>query len=335
MPRDWIDGHLDLAYVSMSVGDLTTEPTPERPRGVSLDRLRRGRVGIVAATIFVDPTDEARGTEWGYGGSADWEGANRAALAQIALYEGFEREGRAKIVRTLADLSAVEPLKLVILMEGADPIRNSGDAARWHAMGVRMVGLSWARGSRFSGGNGNGGPLTREGLDLIHALDGLGIVHDASHLSDESFDLLASTTDAVIVASHSNSRALLPGSKRHIRDDQVREIARRGGVVGLNLCGNFLAEGRPATLADAIDHVEHIARAAGTRAVSALGSDLDGGFPPDAVPEGVRQPDHYDALTDALAARGWSEAECDGFAAHNWIRVLRRALAACPTPAAP
>ena len=156
-------------------------------------------------------------------------------------------------------------------------------------------------------------------------------MHDASHLSDESFDGLLSLTRARVVASHSNSRSLLhtPAHRgrpdRHLTDRQMRIIAGRGGIIGLNLYGKFLASGREATLADAIAHVQHAASVAG-RASCALGSDFDGGFGPDQVPAGVRGPDQLDALTVALAACGWSSAERESFAWRGWHDLLRDAL---------
>ena len=76
---------------------------------------------------------------------------------------------------------------------------------------------------------------------LPGAMDALGVVHDLSHLSDVSMDQLLELTDRPVIASHSNCRALLPGDDmRHLRDESIREIARRGGVIGLNLCRNFI-----------------------------------------------------------------------------------------------
>ncbi len=326
MPRSWIDGHLDLAYISQVSGDLSHDTGTGGPRSVSLGRLARGGVGIVAATLFVDPSPDAQGHPWGYAGHDDWEGANRAALAQLAIYERLEASGIARIVRTDGDLDDASRLRLVVLMEGSDPIRDADDVARWHTLGVRMVGLSWAMGSRFSGGNARSGPLTADGRAVVAALDAHGIIHDASHLSDESLDSVLAATNRMVVASHSNARALMRSKPRHISDEAAREIARRGGVVGLNLFGRFLADGRTATIEDALSHVDHIAHAAGTRAVSALGSDLDGGFGPDAVPEGIRHPDEYEMLAAGLAARGWSPLDVEGFAGQNWLRVLRQCL---------
>lgn len=326
MRFDWVDGHLDLAYIAAQNGDIREEPLSSDSRCVSLPALRRGNVGVIAATIFVERGPDAADRPWGYRDECDWDGANRAAELQMSYYETLEREGIVRIIRTREDLSDDRTTRLLILMEGADPIRDSTDAARWYERGVRMCGLTWALGSRFAGGNQSGGGLTSAGRDLVAAFDELGILHDSSHLSDLAFDDLVGATARTIVASHSNARALLGPSERHIRDDQVAEIARRGGVVGLNLYGRFLAMDREATLHDAVNHVHHIAAIAKCDDVSALGSDLDGGFVPALVPPELRGPDHYDSLTNTLLSSGWSTQTCAKFASGNWMRVWKNSL---------
>ena len=332
----WIDGHVDLAYIALRGGDVERTPAPGEARCVSLPAMRAGRVRLILATIFVERGPEARGMPWGYDGDAP-DTARDAALKQVEWYESLERRGGARIVRTRDDLDALmregsdAPPGLVLLMEGADPIRDAADVAFWHARGVRVIGLTWALGSRWAGGNATGGTLAEGAEGVIRAIDACGIVHDASHLSDESFDGLLSLTRARVIASHSNSRALLraptPPARpdRHLTDRQMRIIAGRGGIIGLNLYGRFLASGRPATLADAVAHVQRVAAVAG-RARCVLGSDFDGGFGPDEVPEGVRGPDQLDALTHSLAACGWSAAERESFAWRAWHDMLRDAL---------
>lgn len=323
----WVDGHLDLAYIAMQGGDIREDPQPNETRCVSIPALRRGNVGVIAATIFVERGSDAAAQSWGYQDENDWIGANRAAELQMAVYESLERDGLVRIVRTAADLDDDSTMRLLILMEGADPIRDASDVPRWHARGVRMCGLAWALGSRFAGGNQSGGGLTSQGRDVVAAFDALGILHDASHLCDQAFDDLIATTTRPIVASHSNCRALMQPNQRHIRDDHIRLIAQRGGVVGLNLYGKFLVGDRPATLNDALNHVQHVADIAQSDNLCALGSDLDGGFTAQSVPEELRGPDRYNALTDALVLRGWSKSACSKFAGENWMRVWRATLA--------
>lgn len=324
--QSWIDGHLDLAYIHQGCGDIRRAPATTENRCVSLPSLQAGGFGVVAATIFIEPGINAASNPWGYEGSHDLAGAQRAAVAQLAIYESLERDGLLRIIRTAADLHAGGPLGIVLLMEGADAIADAADAARWHARGIRMCGLTWAKGTRHAGGNAEGAGLTSSGREIVTAFDELGILHDASHLSDAAFDDLLAHTTRRVVASHSNARALLGGGQRHITDAQIREIARRGGVIGLNLYGKFLASGRAATIDDALAHIDHVATTAGACAACALGSDFDGGFAPIDVPEGLRSPQQVHALLPLLRARGWSDVDCSGFAHNNWLRVLDESL---------
>jgi membrane dipeptidase len=213
-------------------------------------------------------------------------------------------------------------------MEGADPIRSPEHVPSWHARGLRIVGLTWAAGTRYAGGNSSKsgeGPLTPLGIDMIRALDDARIIHDVSHLSDAAFDGLMQHARGTIIASHSNCRSLLdPNNQRHLRDDQIKAIANRGGggVIGLNLYSKFLAIGRRATITDCVAHVEHIAEIMGHRRGVALGSDMDGGFTPSDLPIGLDHPSKLPALADALRDAGWSDEEVRGFAGENWRRVL-------------
>jgi membrane dipeptidase len=331
--RWWLDAHLDLAYLHLGGPSVTQELPDPAVRGVSLPALARGDVRIFLGTIFTELGAEAAKTAWGYTGHDDLAGAHAAGVRQLEVYETLEREGRARIIRTRADLDACaaapagSPPGIVILMEGADPIRTPDEVAWWHTRGVRVVGLTWALGSRYAGGNGNTahGPLTALGRRAVEAMDAVGILHDASHLCDESFDGLCAATNARIVATHSNARALAAPVQRHLTDAQVAEIAARDGMVGLNLFGKFLADGRPATLADAVRHVQHAASIAGRSRVG-LGSDFDGGFTPADCPPGCGRPEELPALGMALGNAGFSSAELDAFAHGNWLRTLRAAL---------
>jgi membrane dipeptidase len=325
MKLRWIDGHLDLAYGALCGRDLRV-PCPDPKAGcVSLPSLREASVEIALGTIFTAPGDDHG--EAGYDGPDDLDGAEAAGLKQLAVYEQLEAEGELSIVRSAADLDGDGPLpKIVILMEGGDPIRSPDHVGMWHERGLRFVGLSWAAGTRYAGGNAVGGPLTPLGIEMIKALDVHGIVHDASHLGDAALDGLLEHATGRIVATHSNCRALVEDRQRHLRDDQIDEIAKRQGVVGLNLFTKFLAVGRRATIADCVDHVQHVAEVMGHRRGVALGSDMDGGFPPTDLPGDLDHPSKLRDLAEALRDAEWGDADIDGFALGNWRRVLREAL---------
>jgi len=138
-----------------------------------------------------------------------------------------------------------------------------------------------------------------------------------------------SLTDRPIIASHSNCRALIDGkNERHLTDETIREVGRRGGVIGLNLCSPFLRPGldrdknERASIDDCIRHVEHIAEIHGHTRGIGLGSDMDGGFGVLGLPEGIESPQDLSKIADALLARGWSEEAVDAFAWGNWARFF-------------
>jgi membrane dipeptidase len=325
----WIDGHLDLAYLALCGRDLRV-PCPDPAAGcVSLPELREAGVGLVLGTVFTEPGVMDRSRPYGYPDSGDLDGAEAAGLRQLELYDRLETEGEIAIVRRRGDLggrSGERGPRVVLLMEGADPIRSPHEAWRWFDGGVRVVGLAWAAGTRYAGGNRSPGPLTPPGIELVGVLDDLGIVHDVSHLSDEAFDGLLANTRGRIVATHSNCRALAGGSPRHLRDDQIAEIARRDGIVGLNLFGKFLVHRRQPAIGDCVAHIEHVCEIMGHRRGVGLGSDMDGGFLPADLPPGLDHPRKLGALAEALRDAGWSDDEVEGFCHDNWYSFLKRAL---------
>lgn len=331
MSDQWIDGHLDIAYLVECGHDVRSDAGDVCSRCVSLPSLRDAGVGCAFATIFTWPRP---GEPAGYDGSGDRDGAERAGLRQLEIYERLESEGELSVIRSSEDLLAEdrpEP-RIVILMEGADPIRSADDVAMWHGRGLRMVGLSWAAGTRYATGNTRPDSgerafgLSAEGRELVSALDDAGIIHDVSHLSDRAFDDLLAETSRPVVATHSNCRSLLRDDERHLTDGQIRAIDDRGGVIGLNLFGPFLrAQGRP-DVRDCVAHIEHIVHLLGHHEAVALGSDMDGGFPPSKLPHGIDHPSRLEKIAEELSGNGWSPEKVSGFRSQNWLRVLEQLL---------
>jgi membrane dipeptidase len=330
----WIDAHLDLAYLALLGRDLR-RPCPDARTGcISLPALRDAGIDLVFATIFTEPHEPGRGADepHRYPSSADREACFEAGRRQVDVYDQLHAAGEISIVRSAGDLAGTAPRpRVVLLMEGADPIRRPEEAGWWFDRGVRIVGQTWAAGSRYAGGNAAPGPLTAAGRELVASLDELGIIHDASHLADAAFDDLMQVARGPVIASHSNCRALLGESQRHLRDDQIRAIASRGrgGVIGLNLYRRFLVpagENRRATMADCVRHLGHAAAVMGHRRGIGLGSDMDGGFVPSELPEELDRPAKVTALAAGLREAGWTEEDVRGFEYGNWHRFLERSL---------
>ena len=321
----WLDAHLDMAWAAVQGRDLTT-PCPDRSEAaLSLPDLAEGDVHYAFATIFTDPPSPQMIATHTDEEIRNW--CHEAGLEQLAVYENLERDGHIRIVRSTSDLDVnCDCLSIVLLMEGADPIRRPDEVSWWFERGLRVVGLTWAMGSRYAGGNAQSHPLTDEGRALITALDEYKIVHDLSHLADPAVDELLSISHGPVIASHSNARHFIPGNERHIQDAHIKEISNRNGVIGLNLFSQFLTPNRRARVADCVDHISHICSVMGHHQGCGLGSDLDGGFAPTQMPEGLDHPSKYGALSQALRQRGWSASDIRGFEHANWLNFLRTAL---------
>lgn len=364
----WFDAHLDLAYLAVNGREmrapLDRRAGPHPPAAVTLPSLREGGVRVALGTIFTEAVPNADGVkDRSQFVAGDAERAHAVGRAQLEVYLTWRDEGLIvidvpRVLRSDAgvgdirggmgvsetrplDLAGVlaraktrAPLHLGILVENADPIRDPDELPWWVERGVCAIGLAWARPSRYAMGNAVPGDertaLTDLGRAMVRAMDALGVVHDVSHLSDRAMDELFGLTDRPVIASHSNCRGLLndPENQRHLRDESIREIARRGGVIGLNLCRSFIAP-QPYAKADprpsidqAVAHVERVCEIAGHRRAVGLGSDMDGGLSADDLPVGIDRPSDLPRLSRALAERGWSPDEVAGFEHANFGRFF-------------
>jgi len=364
----WFDAHLDLAYLAVNGREmrapLDPAAAPHPPAAVTLPSLREGGIRVALGTVFTEAVDSAGDVkDRSQYAAGDAERAHAVGRAQLEVYLTWRDEGLValdvpRVLRAdpgigdirggmgvsetrpldlaglLARAKPRAPLHLGVLVENADPIRSPDDLPWWVERGVCAVGLAWARPSRYAMGNAvslrDKTGLTDLGRAMVRAMDALGVVHDVSHLSDRAMDELLELTDRPVMASHSNCRAILndPSNQRHLRDESIREIARRGGVIGLNLCRNFIApqpyakpDPRP-TIEQAIAHVEHVCAVAGNRRCVGLGSDLDGGLTANDLPAGIDRPSDLTKLKKALAERAWSPDDIAGFEHANFARFF-------------
>jgi membrane dipeptidase len=216
-----------------------------------------------------------------------------------------------------------------MLLEGADPIRTLDDVADWFKAGLRMVGMAWKR-TRYAGGTGAPGPLTAEGIALVRELDRWGVIHDVSHLAEESFWQLLDISGGPVVASHSNCRAIVP-TDRQLSDAMARAIFSRNGVIGLNFFDKFLLEPseygkRRATLADLTRHARHFCDLAGDARHVGLGTDMDGTLGREQIPIEIRTSADLPRVAEALSAAQFSDDDVAGIVGRNWAEFFARSL---------
>lgn len=184
------------------------------------------------------------------------------------------------------------------------------------AIGFRVSSLGWNERNPLTGSNVTGGGLTDLGREYVREAQRLGMRIDVSHISDEGFWDIMKLTDAPIIATHSNSRAVFDHS-RNITDDMFRAICETHGVAGYNTCREFTGE--PSDLDTICDHILHFMELDPDGKHIALGGDLDG---VDAMPDGFEGVQSYPMLAQRLIARGLTQENVMDIFWNNAIRVL-------------
>ena len=99
-----------------------------------------------------------------------------------------------------------------------------------HAIGFRISSLGWNESNPLTGSHKTGGGLTDQGREFVKEAQRLGILVDVSHISDEGFWDMMDVTNAPIIATHSNSRAVWNDS-RNLTDEMFLAITESKKIV--------------------------------------------------------------------------------------------------------
>lgn len=173
-----------------------------------------------------------------------------------------------------------------------------------------------ARGSNLHGG------VSKFGAAVIREMNRNGIMVDLSHGAEKSFYDALEISSQPIVCSHSNSKALC-NVPRNLTDDQLRVLAKKGGVAHITLYHGFLRKEGTASVLDAIAHLEHAISIMGIDYVG-IGTDFDG----DGTVCGMADASEMINFTRHLLARKYSERDIEKIWGGNWLRVMAQVQAA-------
>ena len=159
--------------------------------------------------------------------------------------------------------------------------------------------------------------LSEFGRQVVLKMNAVGMMVDVSHVGEKSFwDTVALSTKPII-ASHSCCKALR-NHPRNLTDEQIRAIARSGGVVQICLYKHFLSDTDVATVADAVRHIKHVVELVGVDYVG-IGSDFDGG----GEIAGATSENQLINITKALIKEGFDDDEISKILGGNLLRVFR------------
>ena len=229
-----VDTHVDTAGYIVDEGYRLADEHSYYE--ADIPRLRRGKTGAVFFGVFVQPQDFAphlwlpRAMEW-----------------IDAIHGEVERNSRdMEMAGTAADIARIHRegrIAALLSLEGGHLISDSLALLRdYYRLGVRYMTLAhfqtnnWADSATDKAVHNGLSPF---GRDVVREMNRLGMMVDVSHVSDKCFYDALETSRAPVIASHSSLRQVCD-IPRNITDDMLRALARRGGVVSINVNAAYL-----------------------------------------------------------------------------------------------
>lgn len=358
-----VDAHADLAYNMLKYGRNYTRSAAETRQlevGSATvvnneDSLlgwpdyQRGQVAVIFSTLFACParwsTTENKSQVY-----KTFDEAHRFYREQLMTYHRMtdSEPDKFRLIASSRDLNLIldhwhspapagdgHPVGMVVLMEGAEGIRNLSELDEWYELGVRLIGPAWV-GTRYCGGWNEPGPLTQDGRKLLSAMADHNFVLDLSHMDEQAAVEALDFYRGPVVGTHGNCLSLMPNSNsnRHFSDRIIEGIVERDGVVGVVPYNGYLKVGwtvgknerAEVPLRYVADHIDHICQIAGDALHAGIGSDFDGGFGLQSVPPEIDTVADLQNLVSLLQPRGYNEMDIDNILSGNWLARLKRDL---------
>ena len=284
---------------------------------IDLPKLKAGNIALTTQAIWVlhkglriKPTDYVNFML----DSFDKLMADAAdSMRPVRSFRDFEqarRDGKIAVVLTIEDGRAIGG--------NVETLRN------FYQRGVRGMSLTWNLNndlatSAWEARHRKGQGLTGKGRQVVREMAKLGMMIDISHASPETLRDVLKEVNIPIYASHSCAYGINP-HWRNLRDWQIKAIAERGGVIGVNFFSKHLRkDGKIATPPDVARHIAYIVKLAGVDTV-AIGSDYDGDIDP---PRRLENISKMQALTEELLQRGYSEEDVKKILGGNFLRFFK------------
>lgn len=330
------DLHEDTLLWKRSLNDRSSQGQVDLPRLIE---------GNVALQVFSSVTKTPKNQNYDANG-ADTDNITLLTFAQLqpprtwtsllerSLFHAQKLEraaaasnGQFRVIRTPADLDALLAARAkgtktvggLLSIEGLQNMEGKlANIDRLHAAGFRMAGLTHFFDNELGGsmhGIAKGG-LTPLGRQTLRRMEQLGMVVDIAHASHKSVAEILAMARRPVVSSHGGVQAVCKVN-RNLSDDEIRGVAKTGGVIGIGYWDAAICGTEPEKVAAAIAHVRDLV---GIDHVG-LGSDFDG-----AVTTGFDTAQLV-FVTQALVDRGFTPEEIRKVMGGNVLRLLRAGIA--------
>lgn len=308
-----VDFHCDTLYL---IQKDNRDITKKNDKGhIDLIRLDEGMVHLQVFATFIEPEYVRK------------DAATKTLKMIDKLYQLMEKTDKIKLILSGKDVEEAKnesKIGALLSIEGGEALE--GDLAllrMFYKLGVRAMTLTWSLrndlGDGILGSSDYG--LTSFGKDVIKEMNRLGMIVDVSHLNERGFWDAINICEKPLIASHSDCKALCR-HPRNLSDEQIKAIADKGGVIGINFCPNFLRDDDNASIEDVLDHIEHIVNLVGINHVG-FGSDFDG---IEKTPLGLDDVASFPKILDGLKKRGFSDDEINSISHVNFERIIKEIL---------
>jgi membrane dipeptidase len=245
-------------------------------------------------------------------------------------------------------------IAIILTMEGGRALEGKPNyetlvgLRSFYRQGLRGIQLVDNGRNRLGDGKGEArtrGGLTNFGVSVVQEANRLGMLVDVAHLTEPGFWDVIETSKDPIIDSHSNARAVC-SHPRNLTDDQIKAIAKGGGVIGLSTNASMTSnEIDKPTVDDLIKHADHIAGLVGIDHVG-LGPDhlefelkvnlwapapgwLEGvyyGTKDTYYIQNLKNVKGFPLFTETLVNRGYSDEDIKKILGGNWLRVYKRVI---------
>ncbi|WP_206069580.1 dipeptidase [Novosphingobium olei] len=344
-----VSAHARALHASLQIVDLHAD-TLMWQRNID-DKAEQGHVdlprleaGNVALQVFSSVTKTPRGQNYDANG-ADSDNITALVIAQAqpprtwtslterSLWHATKLDEQAAqsggALRKVTDPASLDalisarqgkkvPVGALLSIEGLHDLEGKAENLdRLYAAGFRMASLTHFFDDELAGsmhGLKKGG-LTPFGRQIVRAMEDKGMIVDIAHLSHAGVADVLAMARRPVVSSHGGVQATC-NVNRNLTDDEIRGVARTGGLIGIGYWDAAVCSTSPRAIARAMRHVRDLV---GIDHV-ALGSDFDGATTTRFDTSQLEQ------VTQALVEQGFSDDDIRALMGGNALRVLRQGM---------
>jgi len=223
-----------------------------------------------------------------------------------------------------------------------------------YGLGLRMCGLTYNDRNLIGDGCGERTDtgLSNFGLDVVARMNNLNMIIDLSHSGYKTSMEAIEVSKDPVTFSHNGAKALNPESGKMRKDEEIKAMAEKGGIIGIETVPNVLSTKERQGINDVLDHVDYCVKLVGADHVG-IGCDISfgdhvglhrydithavgralllksglgvGGLRAKYM-EGIENPSEWPNITRGLVLRGYSDQEIKKIIGANAVKFVEKVI---------